>query len=66
MLKKTTYWMSVQQITTKEKTKRLLGTNLFLSPKNDRLSELLLFTAIKSYSIDDKYDQARFFALSHA
>lgn len=66
MLKKTTYWMSVQQITTKEKTKRLLGTNLFLPPKNDRLSELLLFTAIKSYSIEHKYDQARFFALSHA
>jgi hypothetical protein len=52
--------MSVQQITAKEKTKRLLGTNLFLSAKNSRPSELLLFRLIKSYSIGYEYAKTRF------
>jgi hypothetical protein len=53
--------MSVQQITAKEKTKRLLGANLFLSAKNSRPSELLLFRLIKSYSIGYEYAKTRFF-----
>jgi hypothetical protein len=49
--------MSVQQITKKEKTKRLLGTNLFLSSKNSRSSELLSFNARKSYSIGCRHNK---------